>query len=59
MNKKNTNHKPADMPIKRMPGDLELRILADGRIVFIAPDQGMLDVAEKLRDEFKNSTSRN
>jgi hypothetical protein len=59
VNKENTNDKPADMPINRTPGDLELRILADGRIVFVAPDQNMLDVAVRLQEEFKNSTSRN
>ena len=34
----------------KKPGDLEVRILKDGKIVFVAPDQEMLDVSEKLKD---------
>ena len=37
-------------PYERCPGDLEIRILADGRIVLIAPDQTMLDIAAALQN---------
>lgn len=33
---------------KRKPGDGELRILPDGRIVVIAPDEKMLKLAREL-----------
>lgn len=34
----------------KKPGDFEVRILKDGRVVFVAPDQEMLDVSESLKD---------
>lgn len=35
-------------PYKRKPGDLEVRILSDGRVVMIAPDEGLLEVAQAI-----------
>jgi hypothetical protein len=35
-------------PYKRKPGDLEVRILADGRVVMIAPDEMLLEVAQAI-----------
>lgn len=35
---------------KRQKGDMEIRILKDGRIVMVAPDQEMLEIAENLRE---------
>jgi len=36
---------------QRIPGDLEIRILSDGRIVMIAPDEKLLEVAQILDPE--------
>ena len=33
---------------KRKPGDLEVRILNDGRVVMIAPDERLLEVAQAV-----------
>lgn len=35
-------------PYKRKCGDFEVRVLADGRVVMIAPDQKLLDLARQL-----------
>lgn len=35
-------------PRKRRPGEFELRVLPDGRIAMIAPDQALLDLAGEL-----------
>ena len=40
-----------DHPRDREPGDKEIRILKDGRVVFIAPDKDIVDVAECLKEE--------
>ena len=36
---------------QRSPGDFEIRILSDGRIVMIAPDEKLLEVAQILDPE--------
>jgi len=36
---------------KRRPGDAEIRILADGRVVVIAPDEKMLEIARKISQQ--------
>jgi hypothetical protein len=33
-------------PYKRKPGDFEIRILKNGRVVMITPDEALLEVAE-------------
>lgn len=33
---------------KRKPGDHEIRILSDGRVVMVAPDQTLLEIAQGL-----------
>lgn len=33
-------------PYKRRPGDSEIRILTDGRVVMIAPNEKLLEVAQ-------------
>ena len=40
-------------PYKRKPGEFEIRILPDGRVVMPAPDEAMLELARLLggRDE--------
>ena len=36
----------SDKPYKREQGDFELRILSDGRLVLIAPDETLLEIAQ-------------
>lgn len=33
-------------PYKRKPGDLEIRILKNGRVIMITPDETLLEVAQ-------------
>jgi hypothetical protein len=33
---------------QRRPGDYEIRFLPDGRVVFVAPDQTLLDLSQTL-----------
>jgi hypothetical protein len=35
-------------PYKRKPGDFEVRILADGRVVMVTPDEALLQIAQVL-----------
>jgi hypothetical protein len=35
-------------PYQRKVGDFEIRILPDGRVVFVAPDGALAEVAEAL-----------
>ena len=35
-------------PYQRKVGDYEIRILADGRVVFVAPDEQLTEVAKAL-----------
>jgi hypothetical protein len=37
-------------PYKRRPGDFEIRILRDGRVVFVAPDEELAEIAKRLND---------
>ena len=38
-------------PYKRKPGDLEIRILPDGRMVMVAPDETLLEIARSIEDD--------
>jgi hypothetical protein len=38
-------------PYQRRQGDFELRILRDGRLVLIAPDETLLEIAQTLADK--------
>ncbi len=38
---------------KRKPGDYEIRVLTDGRIVMIAPNQELMELAQILESENK------
>ena len=40
-------------PYKRKAGDFEIRVLPDGRLVMIAPDETLVEVAESLECEDK------
>lgn len=31
-------------PYRRKPGEFELRVLKDGRLVLIAPDEGLIEI---------------
>ena len=33
---------------KRKPGEHEIRILSDGRVVMVAPDQTLMEIAQQL-----------
>jgi hypothetical protein len=35
-------------PHKRQPGEYEIRVLKDGRLVLVGPDQALLDMADAL-----------
>ncbi len=35
-------------PYQRKVGDFEIRILPDGRLVFVAPDEQLTDIAQAL-----------
>jgi|GEM_PF-2043964 len=35
-------------PYKRKPGDFEIRILNDGKVVMIAPDETLIEVAHAV-----------
>lgn len=35
-------------PYKRQQGDFEIRILADGRLVMVAPDETLLEIAQAV-----------
>jgi hypothetical protein len=35
-------------PYKRKPGDFEVRILSDGRVVMVAPDEELIEIARMV-----------
>ena len=37
-----------DMSYRRKPGDLEIRVLRDGRLVFVSPDGELLRIVRSL-----------
>ena len=37
-------------PYKRQPGDYEIRLLNDGRMVLVGPDQTLLEIAKELSE---------
>lgn len=39
------------MAYKRKTGDFEIRILKDGRLVMIAPDEKLVEVAESINKQ--------
>jgi hypothetical protein len=41
----------SQMPYQRQQGDFELRILSDGRLVMIAPDETLLEIAQTLESQ--------
>ena len=48
-------------PYQRKVGDFEIRILPDGKVVFVAPDQEILEIAENVEseNELKNVNMEN
>ena len=43
---------------KRKKGEQEVRILPDGRVVLVAPDQALLDVGQTLASETPNADTK-
>lgn len=41
----------SEKPRKRRKGEQEIRILPDGRVVFVAPDEVMLSLAQEMESE--------
>jgi len=35
-------------PYKRKPGDFEIRILKNGKVVMLAPDETLVEIAETI-----------
>ena len=35
-------------PYKRKPGDFEIRILNDGKVIMLAPDESLIEVAQAV-----------
>ena len=35
-------------PYRRVPGDLEIRVLRDGRLVFVSPDGELMRIVQAL-----------
>lgn len=35
-------------PYKRKPGDFEIRILRDGRVIMLVPDENLLEAAHAI-----------
>lgn len=35
-------------PYKRRPGDFEIRVLTDGRVIMIVPDDDLMEVARAI-----------
>lgn len=35
-------------PYKRKPGDFEIRILKNGKVVMVAPDEGLVEIAQAV-----------
>ena len=44
---------------KRKPGDFEIRILADGHVVMLAPDQELIELAQILDPALRQSINKN
>ena len=42
-------------PYKRKPGDFEVRILSDGRIVMVAPDEELIEIAREVERSNRNT----
>jgi tRNA1(Val) A37 N6-methylase TrmN6 len=35
-------------PYKRKPGDFEIRILNNGKVIMIIPDESLMEIAQKI-----------
>ena len=44
-------------PYKRKPGDFEVRILSDGRVVMVAPDEELIEIAHLVNRSINDSES--
>jgi hypothetical protein len=43
-------------PYKRKPGDFEVRILSDGRMVMVAPDEELIEIAREVERRTNTET---
>jgi hypothetical protein len=43
-------------PYQRQPGDLEIRVLKDGRFVLVAPDQELMDLGKTITESPSEET---
>ena len=41
-------------PYKRKVGDFEIRVLRDGRLVMIAPDESLHEIANSIEADYKD-----
>ena len=44
-------------PYQRQPGDLEIRVLKDGRFVLVAPDQELMDLGKIVAESTSEESS--
>ena len=44
-------------PYQRQPGDLEIRVLKDGRFILVAPDQELMDLGKTITESTSEETS--
>lgn len=44
---------------QRQPEDFEIRFLKDGRVVFVGPDQELVDLAQSLKAPQQGEQERN
>lgn len=44
-------------PYQRQPGDLEIRVLKDGRFVLVAPDQELMELGKTISRSTADQTS--
>ena len=45
-------------PYRRRPGDFEIRMLTDGRVVMIAPDEALMEVARAVAPDSRGLPPR-
>ena len=45
----------SNKPYKRKPGDFEVRILSDGRVVMVAPDEELIEIVRNVDSSLGNS----
>jgi len=46
-------------PYKRKPGDLEIRILKDGSVVSVSPDENFLEIINEINNQSREMENEN